>query len=151
WDWYAGADASGVGGAQYDFQTVVTHEIGHALGLGHSQDTTSVMNATLTAGQTKRLLTTSDLNLQDSDGGQPSGLHAAQPTAPPLTSSPSATVPTTMLVVVPPVGPGPASLQITVGVPRLGSPTGQAAGSIVVGDGLRQQLNVTSLPPLLFS
>src|SRR5205085_677277 len=43
WDWYAGADPIQVGAGQYDLQTIVTHELGHALGLGHSSDTSSVM------------------------------------------------------------------------------------------------------------
>src|SRR5207302_1217179 len=31
WDWFAGADPRAIGVGQYDFQTVVTHELGHAL------------------------------------------------------------------------------------------------------------------------
>ena len=34
WNWYAGADAAQIAGSQYDFQTIVTHELGHVLGLG---------------------------------------------------------------------------------------------------------------------
>jgi hypothetical protein len=47
WDFYAGSDPTQIGATQYDFETVVTHELGHALGLGHSADATSVMYATL--------------------------------------------------------------------------------------------------------
>ena len=36
WDWYVGSDATQISLGQYDFQTIVTHEIGHTLGLGHS-------------------------------------------------------------------------------------------------------------------
>jgi hypothetical protein len=34
WNFYAGSDPTQIGSGQYDFQTVVTHELGHALGLG---------------------------------------------------------------------------------------------------------------------
>ena len=81
WNWYAGANASGLGSDQYDFQTIVTHELGHALGLGHSADLASTMYATLAAGSARRVLTTSDLSIPDSDGGAPCALHAAIPTS----------------------------------------------------------------------
>jgi hypothetical protein len=76
WNWYTRSDASQVGADQYDFETIVLHEIGHSLGLGHSQDATSVMFATLETGQAKRSLATADLDIPDSDDG-PCGLHAA--------------------------------------------------------------------------
>jgi hypothetical protein len=75
WDWYAGGDTTQIGTDQYDFQTVVTHELGHALGLGHNADSTSVMKATLEAGTARRMLTTPDLAIPDPGNG-PSGLHA---------------------------------------------------------------------------
>jgi hypothetical protein len=76
WNWYAGSDATAIGAGQYDFQTVVTHELGHALGLGHSADGTSAMYAALASGETRRALVTADLNVADDDAG-PDGLHAA--------------------------------------------------------------------------
>jgi hypothetical protein len=77
WNFYTGSDATKIGSAQYDFQTVVTHELGHALGLGHSADNTSVMYAMLNTGTVNRSLTTADLNVQDSDTTGACGLHAA--------------------------------------------------------------------------
>src|SRR5262249_7572565 len=43
WNFYAGSDGTQIGAGQYDFETVVTHELCHGLGLGHSTDSTSVM------------------------------------------------------------------------------------------------------------
>jgi hypothetical protein len=77
WNFYAGSDGTQIGSAQYDFETVVTHELGHALGLGHSTDSTSVMNATLNTGSVNRTLTTADLNVADTDTTGACGLHAA--------------------------------------------------------------------------
>jgi hypothetical protein len=77
WNWYAGSNPTAIVAGQYDFQTVVTHELGHALGLGHSANAASVMYATLTTGMTNRALAVADLNVPDSGSGGACGLHAA--------------------------------------------------------------------------
>jgi hypothetical protein len=77
WNFYAGSDFAQITSAQYDFQTVVTHELGHALGLGHSTNSASVMFATLNPGTYNRVLRTADLNVTDSDTTGACGLHAA--------------------------------------------------------------------------
>ncbi len=63
WDWYAGADPVAIGASQYDFQTSVMHELGHALGLGHSSEVYSAMNAMLSTRTAHRVLTVADLNI----------------------------------------------------------------------------------------
>jgi hypothetical protein len=78
WNFYAGSDATQIGSAQYDFETVVEHELGHPLGLGHSTDNTSVMYATLNAGTVNRTLTTADLNVPDTGTTGACGLHTAE-------------------------------------------------------------------------
>jgi titin len=65
WDWYDGSDPSQIGAGQYDFETTVLHELGHALGLGGSTNPTSPMYETLAAGVADRAVTTLDLNIPD--------------------------------------------------------------------------------------
>ena len=80
WSWYTGADAGQIAAGQYDFQTAVTHELGHALGLGHSAVSSSVMYATLSSGMTSRALAVQDLNVAGQADG-PSALRVAVPHA----------------------------------------------------------------------
>jgi hypothetical protein len=69
WNWYAGSDADEVGAQQFDFQTIVTHEIGHAVGAEHSADAQSVMYTSLTRGVARRGFTSQDLALLAEEGG----------------------------------------------------------------------------------
>jgi hypothetical protein len=65
WNWYAGADSTQIGAAQYDFETTMLHELGHALGLGGSTNPTSPMYEVLAAGVADRTVTVADLNIPD--------------------------------------------------------------------------------------
>jgi hypothetical protein len=62
WTWYTGSDPSGISSTQYDYLTVISHELGHAIGLEHSPDSGSVMYATLNSGVTRRGFTAYDLS-----------------------------------------------------------------------------------------
>ena len=57
WDFYSGRDPSLIGSGQYDYQSVVTHELAHVLKLGHSE----LLLPTLAAGTTTRQLRASPL------------------------------------------------------------------------------------------
>jgi uncharacterized repeat protein (TIGR01451 family) len=69
WNWYAGADPTRINAVQYDFQSTVTHEFGHALGLGGATDPHSPMFETLATGQAHRIMTVADLNLLEPPQG----------------------------------------------------------------------------------
>jgi hypothetical protein len=84
WNWYFGSDPSTIGKNQLDFQTVATHELGHALGLGEGTDPTSVMYPYLSYGETLRTLSASDL----------SQIAAAASVTPPITNPTPVTNPT---------------------------------------------------------
>jgi hypothetical protein len=77
WNWYAGTDPNGIGAGQYSFETTVTHELGHALGLGGSSDPNSPMYESLPTGVAKGSLTVADLNLPPLDTTNADALHAA--------------------------------------------------------------------------
>ena len=67
---------------QYDFQTVLNHELGHVLGLGENSDPSSVMSLYLSPGQVRRDLTANDLDaiqqeLQSSPAPLPASSAAA--------------------------------------------------------------------------
>jgi hypothetical protein len=78
WNWYTGADPNAIGSGQYDFQTIVTHELGHAIGMGHSGDTGSVMFPYLATAEAHREITTLDMSVLEVTSGSPEPLLAAQ-------------------------------------------------------------------------
>jgi hypothetical protein len=83
-NWYDGSDLTQIGAGQYDFQTVMSHELGHALGFGGSVDPTSPMVETLPAGTTHRMMSAADLNLVEvPEGADP---ERAAPIAPTVTT-----------------------------------------------------------------
>jgi Ca2+-binding RTX toxin-like protein len=69
WNWYSGADATAINANQYDFQTIATHEVGHAIGLEHSADSNSAMYGSLSSGIARRGFTAQDLELLTQDDG----------------------------------------------------------------------------------
>jgi hypothetical protein len=119
WNWYAGSDPSQIGAGQYDFETTVLHELGHALGLGGSTDPSSPMYETLAAGVALRTVTTQDLNIPDPPAGaDPQTAAGFAPAAAPLVLAPNsvAAVPGSGpnlspagLMPLPPAGATPAS------------------------------------------
>jgi hypothetical protein len=62
YNYYYGTNPIGIGANQYDFQSVVEHELSHALGLGGDlQSSTSVMAESLATGVTHRNFSSSEL------------------------------------------------------------------------------------------
>ncbi len=88
WDWYEGSDAASIDQDQFDFQSIVTHELGHSIGLDHSGDTNSVMYSILDSADLRRSVTTQDLTLLENDHddhGGPAALRVSRSqNSPPL-------------------------------------------------------------------
>lgn len=59
-NWYYGNGS--IGGSQYDFQSVVSHELGHGHQLGHVIASSEMMHYSIANGQKKNTLSTNDLN-----------------------------------------------------------------------------------------
>ncbi len=59
-NWYFGTGT--VGGSQYDFQSVLSHELGHGHQLGHVIAGSEMMHYSISNGQKKSSLSTNDLN-----------------------------------------------------------------------------------------
>jgi len=58
-NWYYGTGSPS--GSQYDFQSVLSHELGHGHQLGHVIASSEMMNYSIAAGQKKSTLSTNDL------------------------------------------------------------------------------------------
>jgi hypothetical protein len=69
WNWYDGADPTQIGANQYDFQTVMTHELGHALGLGGNSNPNSPMYEILATAIVRRTPGLADLNIPEAPDG----------------------------------------------------------------------------------
>jgi len=77
WAWYSGADENAISTSQFDLQTIVTHELGHSIGLEHSSDANSVMYARLQQGVARRGFTDHDLTLLRQEQGDTDSEHEA--------------------------------------------------------------------------
>jgi uncharacterized delta-60 repeat protein len=122
WNWYGGSDPTQIGSGQYDFQTTVLHELGHALGLGGSTNPSSPMYETLAAGVADRAVTTQDLNIPaPPEGADPQMAAGFDPTSAPLVLSPRG------MAAAPGSGPnaGPAGLMLLPPAGAISSSSGQ--------------------------
>ena len=113
WNWTTGTSIT------IDVQSVVLHEFGHALGLGHSADASAVMYANYCSGCNKRALAADDIagaaSIYGGSGTVPTATPppptatatatptgTPTPTAPPPTATPTAPPPTATPTVPPP-------------------------------------------------
>ncbi len=60
-DWTFALDGASTGGTARDLRSVLTHELGHVLGIGHSTEPRATMDAGLPAGSAGRTLEADDL------------------------------------------------------------------------------------------
>jgi hypothetical protein len=127
WGWYAGSNTSQIGANQYDFETTVLHELGHALGLGGTTDRSSPMYEVLAAGVADRT-TTPDPNIPDPPAGADPQMAAGFRPGPTAgLSAPAAAVASAAVL-----GPGPVlGSQLSVLSPHQWSPAGGPRGSQV--------------------
>jgi len=69
WNWYAGADQTIISPQQFDLQTIITHELGHAVAIEHSSDANSTMYPRLATGEVRRDFTAHDLAMLADERG----------------------------------------------------------------------------------
>ncbi|HEV3444403.1 MAG TPA: PKD domain-containing protein, partial [Gemmataceae bacterium] len=119
WNWYTGADPTQIGTAQYDFSTTVTHEFGHALGLGGVTDPNSPMFETLPTGVAHRAVGKADLNIPDAPVGvDPLTATGFQTETPASNAAPAEQIPVKQTG-RPPSASSPAELLVLLAQPAM--------------------------------
>ena len=138
WNWFYGSSATGISSNQYDFETVLTHELGHVLGLGENSNPSSAMSLYLSPGQVRRDLTTTDLTAIAQELGEvgvalgstsptsgPGGTSTAASYLPPsVQQSNSTSISAIASTINAPIDLEPISLQ-TIGAPTTKPSTGE--------------------------